>query len=275
MLALAPVSVIGQEEMADTSFWAFSAFFGSGWYRISDNRSVLVLRAQPRQTLRAASFDEVGGRTVGIEISYPLTAGLHNIEGVEDLPDLADFANFGTISLTPGIQFEIPVNADWTLRALAHAGWGTETSSGNSAWITYGGVKSRYTPPGSSLDWSLLSALKVAAYWPDSGPSQRIWSSEVGAEWRQPIRWQPHGQDLSLNWHLNYRWLMDDIDFSLSRADRLSIGDQWEFGLALGRPGQPWRLGFVDFEHIGLAYSRSSDGDYRAITLNLSSLFNR
>jgi hypothetical protein len=38
--------------------WAFSAFFGTGWYDISDNRSVFIFRIPPRQTLQESSFEQ-------------------------------------------------------------------------------------------------------------------------------------------------------------------------------------------------------------------------
>ncbi|NNJ65054.1 MAG: hypothetical protein HKP16_05780, partial [Xanthomonadales bacterium] len=47
----------------------------------------------------------------------------------------------------------------------------------------------------------------------------------------------------------------------------------WELGLALGRGSKGIKLWFLTFEHIGLAYRFSSDGRYRAITVNFRSPF--
>ena len=49
--------------------------------------------------------------------------------------------------------------------------------------------------------------------------------------------------------------------------------DEWEIGLALARDGGPIRIGFLQFEQLGLAYQWSSNGAYRAITFNLRSPF--
>ncbi|MGB5489024.1 MAG: hypothetical protein WBN06_16660, partial [Lysobacterales bacterium] len=60
--------------------WAYSSFFGTGWYQVEDTRSVFVVKAPIRQTLRTSSLTESGSRKLGVEIRYPVTVGLHDIE---------------------------------------------------------------------------------------------------------------------------------------------------------------------------------------------------
>lgn len=55
--------------------WAYSSFFGTGWYQVEDARSVFVVRAPIRQTLRKSSLDKSGKDKLGIEIRYPVTVG--------------------------------------------------------------------------------------------------------------------------------------------------------------------------------------------------------
>ena len=38
---------------------------------------------------------------LGIEIHYPLSFGLHNMN---EVPDFIDFDNYGTVTFTPGVQ---------------------------------------------------------------------------------------------------------------------------------------------------------------------------
>lgn len=111
--------------------WAAAAYFGTGWYQVDDNRSMFVFRVPPRQTVRQSGFDENGKRKIGVEILYPLTFGLHKFD---DIPDFIDFDNFGTVSFTPGVQVEIPVNNLWALRPYAHIGAGYERDS--SSWAS-------------------------------------------------------------------------------------------------------------------------------------------
>ena len=62
-----------REDPARQVHWAMGAFFGTGWYKVDDNRSMYIFRIPPRQTLRESSIDEEGKRKLGIEIQYPLT----------------------------------------------------------------------------------------------------------------------------------------------------------------------------------------------------------
>ena len=86
---------------------------------------------------------------------------------LDDLGDFLVFDNFATVRFTPGVHVDIPVTEKWHLRPYVHAGWGTETKSTDSAWIYYGGVRSRYRLGSGKADWALLNAVNYAGYNPD------------------------------------------------------------------------------------------------------------
>ena len=46
-------------------------------------------------------------------------------------------------------------------------------------------------------------------------------------------------------------------------------------GLALALRDRPIRIWFLEFERMGLSYRFSSDGRFKAITVNVRSLFTR
>lgn len=252
--------------------WAMGAFFGTGWYQVDQNRSVFVFRVPPRQTVRRAGFGQDGKRIVGVEIQYPLSFGLHRFD---DIPDVIDFENYGTVSFTPGVQLEIPVNLRWSLRPYAHVGAGHEVDSSEWAGIWYGGIKSRYLLGESEkLNWSLLNAVYYAGYKPEYRERGRYGSVMSGLEFSQPLgRLTLGGSPLRLNWHVTYNYLFDKLNFHVDDDRVESIRDQWEIGLALAREGKPIKIGFMTFEQVGLSYKRSSNGHYRAISFNLRSPF--
>jgi hypothetical protein len=252
--------------------WAMGAFFGTGWYEVDDNRSVFVFRIPPRQTIRKSGWDENGKRKIGVEIHYPLSFGLHNFD---DIPDFVDFDNYGTVTFTPGVQVEIPVNLKWSLRPYAHIGGGYERESGKWAGIWYGGIKSRYLLGESKkLRWSLLNAIYYAGYKPEFEERGRYGSVMGGLEFNQPLgSLTLRGDPLRLNWHVTYNYLFDRLNFHVEQDTVESIQDQWEIGLALALENKPLKIWFMNFEHIGLSYKRSSNGHYRAISVNLRSPF--
>jgi len=265
-------TVAREPEPARQVHWAMGAFFGTGWYQVDDNRSVFIFRIPPRQTIRKSGFDQDGKRELGIEIHYPLSFGLHNMD---DIPDFIDFDNYGTVTFTPGVQLEIPVNRKWYLRPYAHIGAGYERETNKWAGIWYGGIKSRYFLGDSGrLRWSLLNAVYYAGYKPEFEERGRYGSFMTGLEFNQPLGSLEIGDDqLWLNWHVTYNYLFDRLNFHIEEDLVESIRDQWEIGLALSKGNKPMKIWFMNFEHIGLSFKWSSNGHYNAISLNLRSPF--
>lgn len=251
--------------------WALGAFFGTGWYQVDKDRSVFVLRIPPRQTLREASLDEDGSRQIGIELVYPVALGLSKLEQV---PDFVEFGNYASISFTPGVELQVPMTAEWTLRPYLHLGYGWEKESGDDALIGYGGVKSRYRLGGDRHRWSLLGEAYFAGYGPEYDNRGHYSAVMAGIEWEQALgRLQPDGDPLYLDWHLTYEWFFDPLKFHVDRNRVETIRDQWELGLALGKGDERFQFGFMSFDHIGLGFRWSSNGKFDAIVLNFSSPF--
>jgi len=263
----------GDEPEYEPVHWAYSSFFGTGWYEVDDNRSVFVLRIPPRQTLRQSAFSEAGERQTGIEIKYPLSIGVHNIE---DLPGIVNPDNFGTVSFAPGVELEIPVNKRWHLRPFAHLGWGTELNTRSAAWIYYAGIKSRYIIPAGKYEWSLLAGLSYAGYTPDVGRSDHLAVAQFGFEVRQALtKARLVGRAIDLHYNFMYTFLGKDLHFGLPDGGFDPVQDQLEAGIAMSFRDRPLKLWFLNVNRIGLGYKFSSDGNFKAITLSMRSWFTR
>lgn len=210
--------------------WATAAFFGTGWYTVSDNRSMFIFRIPPRQS----GWTDEGERELGIEIQYPVALGLHQLD---DLPDFIAFDNYGTTTITPGVEVEIPVNERWYLRPFGHIGFAYERQSEECAGIWYGGLKSRYLMGNSTgRRWPFLSSLYYAGYKPEYKNRGRYGGLMGGFEFDHRMRkLQTNDEPLYLNWHLTYNYLFDDLQFHINENKFETIKDTWELGVALGR----------------------------------------
>lgn len=275
LLVLLPGLAKAQEVKYDPGeqvHWASAAFFGTGWYQVDDNRKAFIFRIPPRQVVRESGWDADGGRKPGIEILYPVTLGVHQLD---EIPDFIEFDNYGTITFTPGVEVEVPVSERWYLRPNAHLGFGYERKSGEWAGIWYGGIKSRYLLGESATRrWSLLNALSYAGYKPEYKQRGQYGSAMAGLEFSLPLPGQDPGREpLYFNWHLTYSYLFDELNFHVTEDEVVSIRDEWELGLALGLRDKKIKLWFMQFEQLGLAMKISSNGDYRALTFNLRSPF--
>lgn len=268
-----PVQTEGLDDPARQVHWAMGAFFGTGWYQVEENRSMYIFRVPPRQILREPVLGKDGRRTLGIQIQYPLTFGLHDLK---DIPDFLDFDNYATISFTPGIQLEVPVTDKWDLKPYINLGWGIETNSSESAWIYYGGIRSRYRLGDGRFNWSLLNGAYFAGYKPEFEDRGKFGSVMAGLEFEQPLaNLLTNRDDLFLNWQVTYNYFFDLLNFHYDDDSVESINDQWELGLALGKGDKRFKLWIFSFEQFGLSYKWSSNRRYRAITLNFTSPFNR
>ena len=264
-------SLHAEEPEFEPIHWAYSSFFGTGWYQIQDSRSVFVMRMPIRQTVRESSYFESGEREFGIQIKYPLTLGLHD---VDDIGGILETDNFGTVSFTPGVELEIPINKRWYMRTFAHVGWGKELNTEETAWNYYAGVKSQYAFPGKKYDWYLLNSLYYAGYSPDSGRSDKLAVAQLGAELRQPLgKATLFGQNIDLHWSLMYSFLGNELHFNLPDGSFDPIEDQFEVAVAMSLRTGPYKFWFFNVHRLGVGYQFSSNGQFKAITFSMRSWF--
>jgi hypothetical protein len=59
----------------------------------------------------------------------------------------------------------------------------------------------------------------------------------------------------------------------LRSGSNQTIDDQWELGFALTPRHRKFKIGFMSFEQLGLSFHTSSSGEYRAVSINVSSPF--
>ena len=275
IFCLLPVSAWAQLKGAEPEkqvHWASAAFFGTGWYRVDDNRQTFIFRIPWRQEVRTAGWGDDGERKLGIEIIYPVALGVHSLD---ELPDFIEFDNYGTITFTPGVAVEIPVTDRWDLRPYAHYGLGYEDTSGEWAQIYYGGINSRYLlSERDGLHWNLLNAVSYAGYKPEYKNRGQYGSAMAGLEAKQRLEGVEFaGARAWVNWHITYDYMFDNLNVHVSEEEVVTIRDQWEFGVALSRGDRKIKIWFLEFEQLGLSYKLSSNGKYRALSFNLRSRF--
>lgn len=271
LLLLLPGVLAAGETETDSVHWAYGSVLGTGWYKLAGDRQVYVLRIPPRWYYSDSSIDESGQRTLGVEFHFPVTFGLHKLD---DISDFVDIENIGTMSFTPGVEIEYPISRRWHLRAYGHLGWGTEKDTDGSALIYDAGLKSRFSFQTGQLDWGIVNEVFFAGYDETNGGSDNLNGVLAGLDFSYPIALRS-GTGLSLNWDISYRWYENDPSFPRVASEPVSIEDEWEIGLAIGRQDGPIKIWFMDFQHLGLIYRFNSDGSFRAITVNFRAPFTR
>ena len=262
-----PSECDAQEETQASVHWAYSAYFGTGWYSVSNDRDVFIFRVTPEWRLTDASIDDSGNRTIGWYVKTPVLAGLDRFD-VDDVIDAVDLDNVAFLSVNPTIDVEIPVNRVWWLRPYASVGYGTALDGSESALSYWAGIKSRVTlHSGPRVNWYLLNMAGFVGYTPDEGPSDSFWPLMTGLEMNHPVgETTADGSRWLIHWNAKYTAFGGDVFFSTAPTAKQAIEDQWEVGDAIGKSGAPIKIWFVNFDRLGLGYRSSSNGELQGIT---------
>ena len=71
--------------------------------------------------------------------------------------------------------------------------------------------------------------------------------------------------------------LIGAIGLDLSRVNLapVSIGNEWELGVAFGKQSSPLRFWRLKLDRLGLAYRFGSNHEFEGVSLILRSLFDR
>ena len=273
VLLLPPAAALAQESTPTSAHWAYSAYFGTGWYRVSGDREVFIVRMTPRWTWSEASLDDDGKRSVGLYSMAPVSIGLDRFE-YDDIPGAIDIDNLSFLSVSPGIDIEIPINRTWSLRPYASLGYGKALGDSDSAWTYWAGVKSRLAFRSGKLNWQLLNQVGFVGYTPNEGPSDTIWPVMAGLEFDYPVGAPTaDGDQLLLHWRAAYTLFEKDLDFVRTGSAARTITDQWEIGVAIARRNSPIPIWFLNFDMLGLGYRASTNGELKGITFLFRSMF--
>ena len=229
--------------------WAYSAYFGTGWYRVGDNRDAFVVRVTPRWDLRETRDGDY--QQVGVEFRLPVTAGLDNFT-FDDPGESLNPGNLATLSITPGINMTLPLSERWQLKPYASVGWGSVLNNTESAWTYWAGVKSRYVLMKGRYELALLNDFGYAGYNPSNSDSEDFFPLMAGLELDHPLGDFTLGDAQAvLTWHGMFTGFDNELDAVLDNGQASSIDDQWEFGVAVRREDQQikiWRLSFIHIQ---------------------------
>jgi hypothetical protein len=272
LLLLSPGGALGQSAEPSTIHWAYSTYFGTGWYQVNDSRDAFAVRYAPRRLVRQHSLVE-GRRTYGMELRIPITVGLNHFP-LDDLQGSVNPDNLANISVTPSVNLQIPISDRWTLRPFAALGWGTVLNGDESAWTYWAGIRSRHTFQSGALDWAWINSAGFVGYSPNNGPSSSFWPLMTGLEFAYPLGARRlQGEQVILNWHASYTFFGDDLELLNRALMTEAIPDQWELGLGISKQETPIGVWRFRFDRLGLAYRFSSDRDLQGVGLVFRSLF--
>jgi len=231
--------------------WYYSATFGTGVYQAGD-RTVTVLQMPFSRVLRELDED-----TWGLRFKFPVTVGFYDYTFDDvfdgDLPEAVS-----TVSIMPGLEWEMPLTRRWTIKPYFSAGVGQEISGHESALIYDFGIKSRFRlGEDRGVEIALVNAITAAGYRPKGGPSQPFGLFAIGLDLVIPTDAVLFGREAFIGFTPSYSYYFEKLRFAeFDDADN-RMREQIEFAISI-LSRKPWTLKYFDVDRVGLAF-RSSD----------------
>ena len=251
--------------------WAYSAFFGSGYYQFGDSPGVTILRADLRQEIREPSLED-DRRKPGITLRLPVTVG-H--QGELNSPDDLAAASLDTLSFVPGVEFTLPLGERWTIKPFTNVGYGWASGGAESASIYRAGAASRYTFDARRFRWSIISSLTLIGFSDSGHHSQQSVPLTLALEATVPLKTHRiNEQPVHLHWHVLHTHYLGKLEFLEDLGGSfLGLDREWEFGAAFGKDGERLRLWKLSWDRVGLGLRVDSNGDLAGVRLNFRSVF--
>ena len=257
--------------------WAYAAFFGTGHYSLDGASETTVLRISAGHIFRHAELDESGARRAGIRLKVPFAIGAHSFDSPDLFPSFT-FDSINSFSIVPGVEFDVPVAASWSLKPILYLGVGTETGGDVDAEIFRLGLRSeRIFEPGK-ISVALYNSLLRMGYSADDGNASTVNLFEIGLDFGRSLEKRRIGDaPVRIYWHALYtryfnELTLDSGDLSIEPA---GIDSEWEIGAGFGRQGARLGLWRIRFDRVGIAYRFNSDGQFSGVGIVFKSLFDR
>lgn len=255
--------VVTQQDVDSLYHWAYSAAFGTGFYRVGEDEAY-VIKVEPVIPL---GFLKDKGVTTRLRL--PLTFGVQSL----DLGAIGDLiSDLRTVTFTPGLDLGIPVRGSWFLKPYVHYGYGTQLKNSESAQIYYFGINSHVGLPSiGGFEIKMINGLQWFGQVPDHGSSDGFARLLTGFEGNlQMGSLKIQNRQLFFKPHFSYYWYFNELGFGQILKPPVTIKQEYEIGLAVGIE-ERISLYFFSFDRVGIAFKAGAD--VQAIRFYISSVF--
>jgi hypothetical protein len=232
--------------------WYYAATFGTGIYTAGD-RSVSVLQLPYSQALMSTADDEWRLR---FKLSTTLGFYDYNVGSVfsGDIPN-----RLNTLSVLPGLEWQVPLSRRWTIRPYFDGGFGQELAGRESAWIYDFGVKSRFVfAENHGVEFALANALAAAGYRPRGGRANPFGYLATGLDMTIPTDASLFGRPVYIGFTPVYYYYFSHLSFAEFDNPENRVREEFELAVSIVTR-KPWSLKFFDFDRVGLAIRSSGE----------------
>jgi hypothetical protein len=200
-----------------------------------------------------------GGEKWGIKLLLPVSFGVHGIDAFKENEDL-DSVTLKTFSFVPGVELEVPVRPDWTLKPFLQVGAAIDATNEDSTFIYAGGISSSYFfPRWHDFQFALGNGLKLSGQESVGDNDEAVTTLAIGLDMLHPIGLELFGQKTNLTVSQIYYWYPNKVEFRRSERSTLGVRDEFETILGVAARGKFSLFGLFEPERLALGYRYGSN----------------
>jgi len=227
--------------------FAFGTQLGSGVYVIS-GRTVQIYRLPFGYQLR-----EPGPDSVGVRLTLPVTIGFIGFKPV-DVIDTGLPQNLDSLSVVPGLEFDVPITSRWRILPFAEAGVARDRTSEFDERVFAVGLRSRFDLGGDASRWTLFNELvHVGVDLAQTDQTDDFTRFRTGLTSQGPLgrpvgRYQP-----DVLWYALHEWYVDAPGGPVNGEEGSGSAWQLELGFTFGttETDRVWR---IPLPRVGFGY---------------------
>ena len=246
------------QDKQDLINWYYAATFGTGVYTAGD-RTVAVLQLPISYVLQPAIEN-----TYGLTLKILVTLGVYDYTFdsvfVGNLP-----GQLSTLSVMPGLEWQVPVTHRWTVKPYFSGGIGQELSGKESALIYDFGIRSRFViGEDKGVEFAMVNLLTAAGYRPRGGPTHPFGVAGAGLDMVIPTNKMLFGREALIGFTPIYYYYFNTLSFAKFDNAENRLREEFELAVSI-MSRKPWSLKYFDVDRVGLAIRTS--GDIIGVTL--------
>ena len=231
--------------------FGFASQVGSGVYDV-DGRTVQIYRVPVDIRLPPPDPEHWSWK-----LTLPVTLGFVDLDP-SDFLEAQLREEFSTLSLVPGLRFDVPVRSNWRLEPFVEGGMAWDLSGDANTWVYAAGLRSTVTFPWHELEGRLGNRLVWAGI---TGEGLLLADDygelETGIELSQPLWFSIGGRPVDAGLFAISYLYFEPLE-AFRDAGEMEMRDQWEIGVTIGtRP--PFAYRKIRMPRIGISY-RFGDG---------------
>jgi hypothetical protein len=249
-IASCPRGVKAEDKRNPTNYSYFSEF-GTGAYD-TDDRTGTAIQVPFSHQLRPIQDSQSG-----LKLLLPVTVGILSVNPT-DAAGTTVPTDFSILSVVPGLEIQIPVNQNWTLKPFGKIGIAWNTSGDESALVYSTGLKSSVEFPWRDFIFTLGNALILDGDKVSGEERNDFTSVAIALDAFYPLGMALRGRETHIGGWIGYYYYLDDLQFERAGGKPLRIDHEFEIAVTFGTYAAI-PVGFLRFKRVGIAYRFSGD----------------